>query len=195
MDEHGCEDRTLHSVTGMVAALERARAGGAVVVGIDGRSGAGKSALATRLASAIPHARVLRLDEVYRGWWGLARGLDHMVTFALAPLARGEAGRYRPWDWTEGRPAGWVGVPALQPGELLLVEGCGAIAAPIDAYIQVGVWCRAPEAVRRARAMERDDWHWEEHWDRWARQEDALDHRRPADLCWEAGSGWELESA
>ncbi|MGM0384422.1 MAG: hypothetical protein ACQERF_00365 [Actinomycetota bacterium] len=186
MDEHACAGRTLDSLASVVAALEAARSAGAVVVGIDGRSGAGKTALAARLMAALPHARVLHLDDVYRGWWGLSRGLDHTVTFALAPLSRGDAGRFRPWDWATGRPGDWVGVPPLRPGELLLVEGCGAIAAPVDSYIQVGVWCRAPEEVRRARAMERDDWHWAEHWDQWERQEDALDYRRDADLCWDA---------
>lgn len=185
MEERGCA--RVASLGEMVARLGAARRGGAVVVGVDGRSGSGKTALAARLEAALPRMRVLHLDDVYRGWWGLARGLDHLVTFTLAPLARGEAGRYRPWDWEAGRPAGWVEVSPLHPGELLLVEGCGAIAAPVDAWVDVGVWCDAPEEVRRARAMARDDGYWAEHWDTWARQEAALDRRRDADLCWVAG--------
>jgi hypothetical protein len=104
MDERGCA--RVASMGDMVARLGAARRGGAVVVGIDGRSGSGKTALATRLEAALPRTRVLHLDDVYRGWWGLARGLDHLVTFTLAPLARGEAGRYRPWDWEAASPQG-----------------------------------------------------------------------------------------
>jgi hypothetical protein len=173
------------SVADLAAAVEAARGGGAAVVGIDGRSGSGKTALAERLTLLIPHARVIHLDDVYRGWSGLAAGLEHVAASALTPLGHGEDGRYQQWDWAADRPGGWVTVPALRPGDLLIVEGCGALAVPVDTHIDVAIWCHAPATLRRARAMARDDGGWAEQWAAWALQEDLLVLRREPDLCWD----------
>lgn len=178
----------VHALDDVVRAVGSARLAGAVVVGVDGRSGAGKTDLTERLCAALGDVRVLRLDDVYPGWTGLQRGLDHAVTFALSPLSRGEGGHYRRWDWLRSVPAEWVAVPPLRPGELLVVEGCGALAEPCAAYLDFGIWCEVPDAVRRRRAKERDGYDWEKNWALWAAQEEHLRHVRRADLCFR--SGW-----
>lgn len=188
MDEQRCRGRTVGSLTEVIATLEVSRSA-RMIVGIDGRSGAGKTMLADELALAMPDTRLLRLDDVFRGWEGLGPGLAHVMTHAVAPLARGSAGRYQRWNWEEDHLGTWEEVPALRPGEVLLVEGCGAIAVPLDRYIDVAIWCHAPTPVRRRRAMERDHGRWEERWEQWARQEEALIRRRAADLCWVAQDG------
>ncbi len=154
------------------------------VVGVDGRSGAGKTDLAARLAADLPAVRVVHLDDVYPGWEGLQAGLDHVATSLLAPLAAGAAGGYRRWDWLRGAPADWVEVPPLADGELLVVEGCGALAEPCGAFVDLGVWCHADVATRHRRAMARDGASWAHIWTTWAGQEDRLRPRKAPDICY-----------
>lgn len=152
------------------------------IVGIDGRSGSGKSSLARRLAGRLRRVRILELEDAYPGWDGLAEGLAHVAEHALAPLADGRAGRYRRWDWVGGEPGPWVDVPPLAPGEVLLVEGCGAISDGLRPLLDYAIWCEAPEDVRRARALARDPYDWGAQWEAWAAQEESLGYARAPDL-------------
>jgi nicotinamide riboside kinase len=64
------------------------RCGTTTVIAIDGRAGSGKSTLATALAEALD-CPVVRLEQVYPGWDGLAAGVESLVADVLAPLADG----------------------------------------------------------------------------------------------------------
>ncbi|UNX56144.1 hypothetical protein MF406_08065 [Georgenia sp. TF02-10] len=160
-----------------------------LVVGIDGRSGAGKSALAAALVDVLARDRprtgavgLLALEDAYRGWDGLAAGLAEVADGVLGPLRRGRPGRYRAYDWHAGRVDGVRAVPP--PGtpvpEVLVVEGCGAGSAVLAPSVDVLVWLEAPEPVRHRRALERDGGTWAHRWDGWAAQEQALLDERDA---------------
>lgn len=156
----------------VLAALDSAAraASGVQLVGIDGRSGSGK----TGLAGAVAAARgcpVVRLEQAYAGWDGLAATIGAVCTELLLPLARGEAGGYRRYDWAAGALAEWVSV---EPAELMVVEGVGALSVPCREVYQLRVWLEAPTAVRKAQALARDGATFAPHWDRWAAQEDLL---------------------
>ena len=75
---------------------------GAVVVGIDGRSSAGKSTLARRIAEARPGTSVVHTDDVA---WNQSRfgWTDLLVDGVLEPLRRGQPVSFRPGAW----PHGW----------------------------------------------------------------------------------------
>ncbi|MEE6273267.1 hypothetical protein [Georgenia wangjunii] len=154
-----------------------------LVLGIDGRSGAGKTDLAAALVRAVPQARVLALEDAYRGWDGLRAGVEAVADGVLAPLRRGEPGRYRRYDWHAGVLGEEVVVP-VPP--LLVLEGCGAGAAPCAPYLDALVWVEAPADLRRRRVGGRDGYDWSAHWETWARQEEELlaerDARTAADL-------------
>ncbi|MCW6007892.1 dephospho-CoA kinase [Micromonospora sp. CPCC 205371] len=146
------------------------RAGRVKVLAIEGRSGSGKSTLATAVAGELA-APVVRMDDLYAGWDGLLEGVDALVRWVLAPLGRGEAARWRRYDWHLGRYAEWHLVPET---ETLVVEGTGAGAREVAQYLSALVWLDAPDGVRRERALARDGDVYAPHWDRWARQEDAF---------------------
>ena len=154
--------------------LEGRRRGGTALVGIDGRSGAGKTALAGALVHALEasgtRAVVVHLDEVYAGWDGLAPALPVVREGVLAPLVLGQPGEFTRWDWHRDGPAETVAVPAAP---VVVVEGVGAVAADPSAY-DLTVWAHAPAAVRRRRSLVRDGQTFAPHWDRWAAQEDAV---------------------
>ncbi|SBS70710.1 hypothetical protein [uncultured Microbacterium sp.] len=142
---------------------------GARVTLIDGRSGAGKTTLAALLSARRPGVQVLALDALYPGWDGLAEGVDAVLHGVLEPLARGEQGRWRRWDWAADRPAeGHV----IDPERPLIVEGSGILTPRTASLADVRVWLRSPAASRKDRALARDGDVYRAQWDRWAGQED-----------------------
>ena len=144
--------------------LERLAAGPQPwVLLIDGRSGAGKTVLARRLAAALPDATLVSLDDVYPGWDGLADGAA-----AVPGIIR--HGGWTRWDWVGDRPAATASVP--RHGSLI-VEGCGAISRKSRALADHAWWLDLDDAERKRRALDRDGDTYAPHWDRWAAQEVA----------------------
>jgi uridine kinase len=144
-------------------------ASGATTVLIDGRSGSGKSTLAEQLRLAWDSSAVIRLDDIYPGWDGLAWTVDHIRVALLEPRAACRPGRWRSWDWTSGAPANWNDV---EPRQRVIVEGVGALTAANRALADLGVWVDTPDFERKRRALLRDGDTYQPHWDRWAAQEE-----------------------
>lgn len=150
--------------------VHRLTAAAATTVLIDGRSGSGKSTLADRFAARWESSVVVRLDDIYPGWDGLAWTIDHVRAELLAPRADGRPGRWRRWDWTADAPAGWH---TVAPGHRLILEGVGALTPANRALADLGIWVDTPDDLRKMRALQRDGDVYRPHWDRWARQEDV----------------------
>ena len=146
-----------------------------VLVGVDGRSGSGKTDLAGRLCDAVRESgrscSVVHLDDLYPGWDGLAEALGPVCAQVVRPLRAGRPGRYTSWDWHASRPGPVRVVPAT---EVVVLEGVGVLASPCADDLDVRVWLEAPAPVRRERALARDGDVFAPHWRRWADQEDAL---------------------
>lgn len=161
-----------------LAALLRARpprCGSARAVGIDGPSGSGKTMVGERLASALgatdSPVTVVHMDDLYAGWDGLAASVPLLVRLVLEPLAAGRPGSYRRWDWHRSAWGERVEVPVTTA---LVVEGCGCGSRDAAPYLSLLVWVDAPAEVRMRRGVERDGEAYRPHWERWARQEQAL---------------------
>jgi len=142
-----------------------------LVVGVDGLSGAGKTSFAGRLSAELS-APWVGADGLVPGWDGLEASLGALVDWILDPLARGEPGRWRRFDWVENRPAEWIDVPTC---DVLVIEGCCVGVPPVAAYLSYLVWLDTPAGDRRRRLQAREDWvHFAPHFDRWSEQESAL---------------------
>lgn len=163
-------NRDLEAALALVATA-RPSAGRTVVVAIDGPSGSGKTSTAQALAAALGNPPVVHMDDLYPGWDGLAQAVPHLHDQVLAPLARGQRAAYRRFDWDRGEYAEEHEVP---PVPVLVVEGVGAGAMPAGSHVAVLIWVEADRAVRFSRGMARDGEAYRPHWERWARQEDAL---------------------
>ena len=136
---------------------------------IDGRSGAGKTTLAHRIA-AVVGVRVVSLDEFYPGWDGLAEA-THITERIVTSHAAGRIATYRRWDWERD-----VWLPqehAVQPDAALVIEGCGALSRTTAEPATLSIWIDGDETARRERALRRDGDGFRKHWDAWAAQEKA----------------------
>ena len=146
-----------------------------VLVGVDGRSGSGKTELADRLRDVLtgggtPPA-VVHLDDLYRGWTGLSAGLTLLCEHVVAPLRAGGVAAYPVWDWDASVPGPVRQVP---PAPVVLLEGVGVLASACAADLDLRIWLEAPTEVRRARALARDGATFAPWWATWAAQEDRL---------------------
>lgn len=153
------------------------------VVGIDGRSGAGKTTLTDQLAAVLRRSYdvvTFRLEDLYPGWNGLAEGMSEYRTRILEPLRRGEDAHWTAWDWLTSEP----GTPRLtRAAEIVLVEGVGACHREARALLDTSVWVELPTWQRKQRALARDGATYENYWDVWAEQEE---HYLADDPVWEA---------
>lgn len=150
----------------LLAAIRVAAGSQRVVVLIDGRSGAGKSELATVLSGALD-AQLVRLDELYPGWEGLEAGSAAVHETVLRPREPGWTG----WDWTSARAAGWHPLDSERP---VIVEGCGALSRANRALAIFGIWLEVDAVERHRRVTARDGGRFDAYWDSWAAQEDAF---------------------
>ncbi|MDN4175484.1 4-amino-4-deoxy-L-arabinose transferase [Nocardioides sp. SOB77] len=151
-----------------LARSRRPTLGAGRLVCVDGPAGSGKTTLAGRVA-AMTGAPVVHMDDLYEGWDGLP-GVAAQLGTLLRPLARGETGHYRRFDWHADAYAETV---AVAPAPLLVLEGVGAGTAAYAASMTVLVWVEAPPDLRLTRGLERDGAEAEPHWRRWTVAEAA----------------------
>jgi uridine kinase len=136
------------------------------LVAVDGPAGSGKTTLAAGVA-ALTGAQVVHMDDLMDGWDGMA-GTGEQLVSIVAPLTSGASGRYRHYNWLEGRFDRTVDVP---PAPWLVVEGVGAGNPVIAAHVTVLVWVEADDDLRLARGLARDGLAMEDHWRQWMRAE------------------------
>ena len=136
---------------------------------IDGGSGAGKSTLADLLVAASG-AALVRLDDLYPGWDGLAAGAEAVRRDLLAPRATGRDGTWRRWDWIREAPAERAVVPRAGG---LICEGSGVLTRGSAPLADLALWVDLDAAERRRRAIARDGEPYARQWERWAAQEAA----------------------
>ncbi len=148
---------------------------------IDGRSGAGKTELASAMLQREQGAQLVRLDDIYPGWGGLDAGSD-AVPGILTTL------HWQRWDWSTSQLAEWH---ELDPDRPIIVEGVGALSRASRPFADRAVWVETDDATRKRRALARDDY-FAEHWEAWAAQEERFiareNPRALADLIVDTGS-------
>jgi cytidylate kinase len=155
------------------------RCGTVRVVAVDGGAGAGKTTFGGRLAQALG-ATVVHTDDLIDGWGGQFEFAETLRSQVLAPLARGEPGRYRRYDWTRKEFADTVPVPV---SAFLVVEGVSAIAACGEAATY-RILLLVPRAERERRWTQRDQVGLQPEWTAWLDAEDEYFAAHPpaADL-------------
>jgi uridine kinase len=133
-------------------AAARPRCGQVTVVAIDGGAASGKSSLAAELAAMLADVAVVHTDDLLDGWSGQFTFSSRLRSEVLAPLALGQPGYYRRYDWVADRFAELVSVPVVKT---LIVEGVSSIAA-VGEQLALGVFIELGRAERERRWAARD---------------------------------------
>ena len=158
---------------------DRVVSGRPVILAVDGRSNAGKTTLAARIAGAVPGSAVVHTDDI--AWEHSRFGWsDLLADGILAPVRQGRGVSFRPPRWAEHGREGSIDVPADCP--LVVIEGDGAGRREVGHLIDALIWVQSDEreVVRRA----------------WARaaHADAIDGANmPADGSPPDDAGWMAE--
>lgn len=168
---------------------------GPVLVGLDGRSGVGKSTLAAAVAATLPSTAVIKGDEFYAGGaqeeWD-ARSAEEKVSLAidwrrqlevLDTLGRGESARWYCYDW-EAFDGRLVDDATITPAaDVIVLEGAYSCRPELAAHLDLTVLLRMNSDTRLQRLLERDGQAYRDDW--LARWTEAEDHYfslvRPAD--------------
>jgi hypothetical protein len=140
------------------------------LLAVDGRSGSGKTTVATRIAARVPGAAVVHTDDV--AWYhAMFDWADLMAEGVLAPLRRGEPVAFRPPPWDARQRPGAVTVPAGSP--LVVVEGVGIGRRDLAPFFDALVWVQADRTMAWARGLARDggDPAQEALWHEWEAEE------------------------
>ena len=151
------------------AGAQQPRLGAGRLVCIDGPAGSGKTTLAAAVAEATG-ARVLQMDDHYEGWQGLGDAPARIRDEILAPLAAGVPGFYRRFDWERNE---FAELHAVEPSELLVLEGVGSGSLELAEYRATLVWVSAEADLRLSRGLERDGEAARANWLRWMDDEQA----------------------
>jgi uridine kinase len=127
--------------------------GGPVLLAVDGRSGAGKTTVTSRLVAGTSEAEVVHTDDVawkhsFFDWASL------LVAGILQPLKAGERVDYRPPGWDSYSRPGSIQLSA-QPS-LVIVEGVGVIRASLADWFDGLMWVSADRQRARERGIARD---------------------------------------
>ncbi|GAA0916413.1 MULTISPECIES: uridine kinase family protein [Streptomyces violaceusniger group] len=167
--------RTYRRVGGLDALARRLRAlppscGPVRLIAIDGHAGSGKTTFAGHLAEALGGAPVLHTDDfaTHEELFGWAERLQAHV---LAPLARGAAAAYAPYDWVERRFT--TARRRLDPAPVVLLEGVGSGRRAVRPRLAQLLWMELPERDSWRRGQLRDGPEQTAFWDRWLPAERA----------------------
>lgn len=145
------------------------------IVGIDGRSGTGKSTLAAGLAQKL-NAVVIEGDDFYAG--GTEVRSDYVALRAAAcidwtrqrsvlhELASGRTAMWRAFDWDafDGRLC--VEPTGIESKPIILLEGVYACRPELSDLLDLRVLLTVPDTVRRTRLLRREGsiGPWERQW-------------------------------
>jgi len=183
------------SVAGLVADVSSIRVGDRpVIVGIDGRSGVGKSTLARAIATQTA-ATVIGGDDFFAGGTTLVDAQpEHLADLCidrqkllrvLEDLRSGRPAAWRAFDWEafDGRLE--VALTRVASADLIIVEGVYSCHPDLRPVLDLRVLAKVAPDVREARLRTREgeigpwecQWHAAEDW-YFARQmpEAAFDH-------------------
>jgi cytidylate kinase len=139
------------------------------IIGIDGRSGSGKTTFANQLASALK-TTVVHTDDVswhhsFFDWW------DLLIEHILEPFKAGKDVDYTPEIWkTRGR-AGSILVPTTP---VLILEGVSSTRLEYSHWVDLPIWVETSLEIVEQRGLLRDGEAGRDFWFEWQAQERPL---------------------
>ena len=146
----------------LFAAIDRLAASGRATIAIEGGSASGKSTLADLLAS-VYDCNVFHMDDFFlrpeqrtpERFAEIGGNVDRerFLEEVLAPLSKGEAVCYRPFDcarWALGEPI------SVEPKRLTIVEGAYSMHPELEGFYDYSVYLDIDADYQRERVLKRN---------------------------------------
>ena len=132
------------------------------VILVEGDAGSGKTTFAKALASALPSAALIHVDDI--SWWlDWLDWSDAMLDGIVRPWLAGERVDYRPPGWIDKGRAGSVTAPVYPVGaaegqaeRYLVIEGMAAGRPELEAVASLLVFVTSDPVIARERLLGRD---------------------------------------
>jgi uridine kinase len=132
----------------------RPSCGKTIVISIDGPAGSGKTTLAQEIADRLDDAKVIHMDDLYRGWENtLTDDLSELLVEILTCIEIEEQVVFKPFDWSSGILGPEVKFPAPK---YLILEGVGSGQGAIRQKIATSIWIEVPIRIGLERVLDRD---------------------------------------
>ncbi len=143
------------------------------IIAVDGRSGGGKSTLASLLQKRLAHSVIIHTDDVawYHSYFGWS---DLLIDGVLRPVRIHQSVDYRPPAWeSRGRPGSIVVEAAC---EVVIIEGVGASRRELEPWVTASIWIQSDmdEAERRGIARDGGTDEARRFWLDWMREENEF---------------------
>jgi len=158
------------------------------VIAVDGRSGGGKTTLASALTLELK-GTLLSTDDF--AWWHSFFDWPAMlIENAIAPLLQGQPVDYRPDAWIERHREGSI---RAEPSSFIILEGVGALQSTLRPYVDVGIWVQSDASESKRRGLARDlaqrpdPAEAERFWDEWQSAENEF---QSAQQSWKVADWW-----
>ncbi len=146
------------------------------IIAIDGAGGAGKSSLATWLASSL-RASIIHTDD-FASWDNPVNWWPELIELALKPLAAGQPAEYQPTKCGDEEKDPMV----VRPSGTVVLEGVTASRRAFRPYLSYAIWIEADRELRLRRGIDRDGEEARAQWKRWMEEEDRyIATERPAE--------------
>lgn len=132
------------------------KCGATKIIAIDGPAGSGKTTLSLQLEGSLgTRSHTIHMDALYNGWDDaltptLTRTLQNQI---FTPLSLHKKIEYRAFDWFTHQPGPVI---AIEPPEILILEGVGSAQAVTRRYASVLVWIDVQPEIGLKRVLQRD---------------------------------------
>lgn len=139
------------------------------IVAVDGHGGAGKSTLATKLASELD-AQILHTDD-FASWDNPLNWWPALIEKTLEPIKHGAKSlSYERSSWTPDHSPEPVKDQVVTP--IMILEGVSSARREFRPYLAYSIWVDAPKDVCIARGVERDGEKMRQQWEKWWAEEE-----------------------
>lgn len=170
------------------------KAGRALIVALDGRSGVGKSTLARQVAARLPDSCLIEGDDFYAGGsaaeWDarspqdkarLCMNWQRLKNEALLPLLAGQTASWHPFNFEAGAGLAEQTRHAA-PAAVILIDGVYSGRPELADLVDLSILVEAQDAERKRRLYEREGLaqvEWQQRWD--AGEDYYFEHIKPRD--------------
>lgn len=143
--------------------LKRKHSKKTMLIGIDGRGGAGKSTLADAIKKVDKaNVSIVHMDDFYKttlqrkkscnsigGLWDCNRVKEQV----LVPLYNNTPTKYQIYDWELDSLTEWRDIPT---GGVVIIEGCYSLCMELRCFFDFKIWVETPYSLRIFRGIQRD---------------------------------------